>query len=149
MRKDNKELEKVKEILKNINFEADNDNLVNMFGNIAEKISQKLNDREQKGTRGYKPDISTTQFRKFYDKVLELNDKAQGLSDKDFKVKILPFLKMLNSKVQYSNTRGHSGEIFVELMKTSINNINEVGGAKKLQNFKYFLESIIGFMPKN
>jgi len=140
--------EEIKEILKDINFEAENEKLVDMFGDIADKISKKLNDRDRKKESGYREDISSTQFRKFYDKVLELNDKAQGLSDKDFKVKILPFLKMLNSKVQYSETRGHSGKNFVELMKTSIDRINEEDGAKKLQNFKYFLESIIGFMPK-
>ena len=113
--------------------------LVELFGTGAEKIAKKLNDG------GRNPDISTTQFRKFYEKVLELNDKAQGLSNEKFEIKVLPFLKMMNSKVQYAKTRNLCGFNFEKMMDKSIKNVNS---APELQNFKYFLEAIIGYMPK-
>ncbi len=124
-----------------ISFETNNGKLEKMFGEIAQNVAKKINDGSKR------PDTHTTQFRKFYDKILELNDKAGGLkSPNEYPIKISPFVKMLNSKVQYSKTRGHSGENFVTLMSKSIKKVDSV---ETLQNFKYFLESIIGFMPKN
>ena len=121
-------------LLKDISFKAEDKKLADMFSDKAQSIAQKLDG-----------DIQTTQFRKFYEKVLELNEKASGLEDSDFDIKILPFVKMINSKVQYSHTRKHCGNNFVTLMETSIKIVNS---KETLQNFKYFLESIIGFMPK-
>ena len=112
--------------------------LVELLGEDAKNIAKLLND-------GYGADISTTQFRQFYDKILELNDKAQGLSEADFEVKILPFVKLLNSKVQYSKSRRNCGERFEKMMDRSIKKVNS---EIELQNFKYFLEAIIGYMPK-
>ena len=121
-------------LLKDISFKAEDKKLANMFSDKSQSIAQKLDG-----------DIKTTQFRKFYEKVLELNEKASGLEDSDFDIKILPFVKMINSKVQYSYTRKHCGNNFVALMEGSIKIVNS---KEELQNFKYFLESIIGFMPK-
>ena len=118
-----------------IDFTKDNNKLANMFGDLAKAISDKLNNDK----------ITTTQFRQFYDKILELNSKAQNFTPTEFKVKILPFIKMLKSKVAYSFSRGHSGENFKLLMDNSIDKVNS---KDELQNFKYFLESIIGYMPK-
>lgn len=126
-------------LLKNVSFKAKENQLAELFSTKAQEVAKKLNDGSKK------PDISTTQFRKFYEKVLELNEKASGLEDDAFDIKIKPFVKMLNSKVQYSHTRGHSGLKFVSLMNLSIKAVNS---KEELQNFKYFLESIIGFMPK-
>ena len=112
--------------------------LVTLFGEDAKDIAKLLND-------GYGADISTTQFRQFYEKILELNDKAQGLSEEEFEVKILPFVKLLNSKVQYAKSRRNCGERFEKMMDKSIEVVNSV---EELQNFKYFLEAIIGYMPK-
>jgi CRISPR-associated protein Csm2 len=123
-------------LMQNISFKTDDKKLAEMFGEKAEKIAKKLESSK---------DITTTQFRKFYDKVLELNDKAQNLSDDEFAIKVLPFLKMLNSKVSYAKTRRVCGNGFETLMGQSIKKVNSV---EELQNFKYFLESIIGFMPK-
>ena len=123
----------MKQLLQNITFKQ-SEQLAKMFGETAEKIAQRL-----------ERDIKTTQFRKFYDKVLELNQKAQTLSEEDFRVKVLPFVKMLNSKVAYAKTRRLCGNDFVTLMDISIKKVNK---KEELQNFKYFLESIIGFMPK-
>jgi CRISPR-associated protein Csm2 len=113
--------------------------LANLFGDEAKRIANLLNDGS------FKADITTTQFRKFYEKILELNDRARGLSKPEFEVKILPFIKLLNSKVYYSKSRRHCGDRFVTMMEKSI---KEVNSAEELQNFKYFLEAIIGYMPK-
>jgi len=112
--------------------------LANLFGEDAKDIAKLLND-------GYGADISTTQFRQFYEKILELNDKAQGLKADKFKIEVLPFVKLLNSKVQYSKSRRNCGERFEMMMDKSIKKVNS---ATELQNFKYFLEAIIGYMPK-
>lgn len=135
----------MKTIIKDISFKEEAEKLGEMFSVKAEKIAKLLNDKDKKGDKYYKPDISTTQYRKFYEKILELNEKAKGLDENLFKIKVLPFVKMLNSKVQYSQERKHSGKEFVYLMEKSINLIET---KSDLQNFKYLLESIIGYMPK-
>jgi len=112
--------------------------LANLFGEDAKAMAKLLND-------GYGADISTTQFRQFYEKILELNDKAQGLKPNEFAIKVLPFVKLLNSKVQYSKSRRNCGDRFETMMDKSI---YAVESATELQNFKYFLEAIIGYMPK-
>ena len=117
----------------------DTNKLAVLFGDEAKRVANLLNDG------GYSADISTTQFRQFYEKILELNDKAQGLSLPEFEVKVLPFVKLLNSKVQYSKSRRNCGERFEEMMDTSIKAVNS---ETELRNFKYFLEAVIGYMPK-
>jgi CRISPR-associated protein Csm2 len=126
--------------LQNISFKKSDGKLKELFSKKAEAIAKKLNDGSNK------KDISTTQFRKFYDKVLELTQKGENLEQKDFEIEVLPFLKMLKSKVAYAKTRKTCGDNFVKLMNTSIDKVNSI---EELKNFKYFLESIIGFMPKN
>ena len=113
--------------------------LVELFGKEAKRVAHLLNDGSTR------PDIKTTQFRQFYERILELNDKAQGLSPNDFDVKILPFVKLLNSKVQYSKSRRNCGERFEIMMEKSIKAVNS---EEELRNFKYFLEALIGYMPK-
>ena len=126
--------------MRNFNPNFDNtEKLVELFGDEAKRVANLLNDGVSSA------DISTTQFRQFYEKILELNDKAQGLSLPEFKVKVLPFVKLLNSKVQYSKSRRNCGERFETMMDESIKVVNS---AIELQNFKYFLEAVIGYMPK-
>lgn len=115
----------------------DTEALIKLFGDEAKRVVGLLNDG------GYSPDISTTQFRQFYEKILELNDKAQGIDN--FDIKILPFVKLLNSKVQYSKSRRNCGEKFEMMMDKSIKAVNS---EDELRNFKFFLEAIIGYMPK-
>ncbi len=117
------------------NFEK-TEALATLFGEDAKDIAKLLND-------GYGADISTTQFRQFYNKIVELNDKGQG--NEKFNIEVLPFVKLLNSKVQYSKSRRHCGERFEKMMDKSI---KAVKSEVELQNFKYFLEAIIGYMPK-
>jgi len=139
-------------LMNDISFKTEDGKLVKMFDGIAKEVADKLkNDYiikfNKKAQKDIKKDTETkpTQFRQFYEKILELNNKAEGLNDIDFKIKILPFVKMLNSKVQYSHSRENSGKNFVILMEKSIKAVNS---KEELQNFKYFLEAIIGYMPK-
>ncbi len=115
----------------------DTKKLVILFGDEAKRVANLLNDGR------YSADISTTQFRQFYEKILELNDKAQG--NENFDITVLPFVKLLNSKVQYSKSRRNCGERFEEMMDKSIKVVNS---EIELRNFKYFLEAVIGYMPK-
>jgi len=111
--------------------------LANLFGDEAKRVAGLLNDG------GFRADISTTQFRQFYEKILELNDKAEG--NEKFDIEVLPFVKLLNSKVQYSHSRRNCGDKFLTMMEKSIEKVNS---AQELKNFKYFLEAIIGYLPK-
>jgi len=135
----------MKQLVSDISFKESDGKLAEMFSTKAEKMAKLLNDKDKKENKEYEPDISTTQYRKFYEKILELNYKAQNLTHDEFNIRVLPFVKMINSKVQYSNTRGNSGLNFVALMEKSIKAVNS---KEELQNFKYFLEAIIGYMPK-
>ncbi len=93
--------------------------------------------------------VQNTQMRKFYDKVLELNDKAKDITtDEEFKEEILPFVKMLNSKVAYASQRNSGGgklvnEAFVKMMNDCIRQVNN--SKKELDTFKLFFEAVIGF----
>ncbi len=89
--------------------------------------------------------VKNTQIRKFYDQVLDLNNQAKK-SD-DFEGEILPFVKMLNSKVAYASTRNSGGsklinQAFVNMMNQCV---VEVKDKKTLNIFKMFFEAVIGF----
>lgn len=89
--------------------------------------------------------VQNTQIRKFFDQVLELNNKAKH-SD-DFEGEVLPFVKMLNSKVAYASSRNSAGgklinKTFVDMMNSCINQVNS---KESLAVFKLFFESVIGF----
>jgi CRISPR-associated protein Csm2 len=76
---------------------------------------------------------------------LELEQKAGGSSD--FQGEILPFVKMLNSKVAYASSRNSGGgklvnNAFVEMMNSCINQVNS---KESLEIFKLFFEAVIGF----
>ena len=91
--------------------------------------------------------VQNTQMRKFYDQVLNLHQKAKHVSDEDFESDLLPFVKMLNSKVAYASTRNSSGgkivnSEFVNMMSSCI---NQVSNKKDLNTFKLFFEAVIGF----
>jgi CRISPR-associated protein Csm2 len=91
--------------------------------------------------------VQNTQMRKFYDQVLNLQQKAKHMSDEEFKNELLPFVKMLNSKVAYASTRSSSGgkivnKNFVDMMNICV---NQVKSKKDLNTFKLFFEAVIGF----
>lgn len=89
--------------------------------------------------------VQNTQIRKFFDQVLDLNNKAKH-SD-DFGGEVLPFVKMLNSKVAYASSRNSAGgklinKAFIDMMNSCI---NQVDSKESLAVFKLFFESVIGF----
>ena len=91
--------------------------------------------------------VQNTQIRKFYDKVLELDDKAKRLDEEEFGEDVLPFVKMLNSKVAYASQRNSAGgklvnKAFVDMMNSCI---AQVDSKERLHNFKLFFEAVIGF----
>jgi len=110
-------------------------------GELLNKTAKQYAEKIGAGRGG----VQNTQIRKFFDQVLELNQKAKHTDD--FQGEILPFVKMLNSKVAYASTRkGAGGNIinksFVEMMN---NCINQIDSKKKLEVFKLFFEAVIGF----
>ena len=122
-------------VLESINF-SKGEHLGKLYSVIAYIVAKQLN-----------YEMGSTQFRKFYDKVLELYEKSQRVSnDEEFKAEILPFVKLLYSKVQYSVERNVAGNNFKKVM---IKSLDKVKTKTELANFKLFLEAIIGFMPKN
>lgn len=89
--------------------------------------------------------VQNTQIRKFFDQVLDLTNKAKYSND--FDGEILPFVKMLNSKVAYASARKSAGgnlinKPFVEMMNSCINQVNT---KEELNIFKLFFEAVIGF----
>ena len=91
--------------------------------------------------------VEKNQLRNFYDMVLKLYEKAQNANNDEFKKKVLPFIKMLNSKVAYAKNKqqGSVNQAFVEFMKYSLNQIDDF---ESFENFKYLFEAMIGFFPK-
>lgn len=112
---------------------------VELFNKTAESWADKI---------GHGKDgVQNTQMRKFYDQVLNLQQKAKQINEKDFQSDLLPFVKMLNSKVAYASTRSSGGgkivnSEFVNMMSSCI---NQVGNEKDLNTFKLFFEAVIGF----
>jgi len=105
-----------------------------LFDGIAKKAAAEINAAK----------TTQTQMRKFYDYVLVLLDKASD-DEQTFRTEILPFVKMLNSKVAYSNSRGHASDEFADMIKQCI---EQIQNKKDLQTFKYFFEAVLGFSKK-
>lgn len=102
-----------------------------LFDGIAKKAAAEINAAK----------TTQTQMRKFYDYVLVLLDKASD-DEQTFRTEILPFVKMLNSKVAYSNSRKYVSNEFADMIKQCI---EQIQNKKDLQTFKYFFEAVLGF----
>ena len=101
----------------------------NLFDTTAKTVAEKIS-----GTKA-------TQMRAFYDYVIELEQKS---NTEDFN-EILPFVKMLNSKAVYSNSRKCSSSEFVEMINKCV---AQVKTEDDLRVFKLFFEAVIGFSKK-
>ena len=109
------------------------------------KDTELLNETAKKWANDIGGGVKNTQIRKFFDQVLELNNKAKH-SD-DFDGEVLPFVKMLNSKVAYASSRNSAGgklinKAFVDMMNSCI---KQVDSKESLEVFKLFFEAVIGF----
>ncbi len=105
-----------------------------LFNSVAKSWAERIE-------RG-KPSMKKNQIRNFYDKVLELYEKSQYSNN--FEEEVLPFVKMLNSKVAYALNRSPkvANEEFKKMMESCIEQVNT---KKDLEVFKYFFEAVIGF----
>lgn len=112
---------------------------VQLFGDVAKKWSEQL-EKESDRTSN-----KINQIRSFYDKVMELNEKAQNMTDETYKKEVFPFVIMLNSKVAYTKTRSLVSGTFVKMMNQCVEKAITV---EKMNNFKLFFEAVIGFYPK-
>ena len=121
-------------ILDKLNLK-NSENLSKLFGEDAQEVAKQFND-------GNRPEISTTQFRKFYEKVSSLLEEAESLNNDEFKTIIDPQFVILKSKSNYAKERKVASENVVKLFSNKISNVEE------LKNFKLFMESVIGYMPK-
>jgi CRISPR-associated protein Csm2 len=82
----------------------------------------------------------STQARNFYDYVLNYYEKVQ--SGEEAFSNILPFIKMLNSKVHYAKARGHASDEFADMIKRCV---SQVDSKETLETFKLFFEAVVGF----
>ena len=103
----------------------------------AERIA-KDTEKIQKGTKKTQKGTKKTQVRNFYNKVLELCERSEREEWDD----IVPFVKMLNSKVAYGRSREVVSDEFQEMMKQCIADVEE---KSDLKTFKLFFEAVIGF----
>lgn len=103
---------------------------VNLFDETAKKVANEIS----KNTK-------TTQIRNFYDYILKLCEESKN---KPFN-EVLPFVKMLNSKVAYAKTRKHVSSEFALMIEDCVKQVNS---KDKLDVFKLFFEAVIGFSKK-
>lgn len=91
--------------------------------------------------------VEKNQLRNFYDKVLELEEKALNSTEEEFQKKVLPFVKMLNSKVAYAKNKQTSpvNMAFVHFMTEAIGQVKSI---ETFKNFKYLFEAVVGFYQK-
>ncbi|MDR2789833.1 MAG: type III-A CRISPR-associated protein Csm2 [Campylobacteraceae bacterium] len=113
-----------------LGFTIDFERKVLLFDKVAQDCAKAIN-----GTK-------STQARNFYDYVLKLLDRVDNGEKFD---NILPFVKMLNSKVHYAKARGHVSDEFIDMIKQCV---NKVDNEETLRTFKLFFEAVIGFSKR-
>jgi len=97
-----------------------------LFSKTAKEWAEKINRTKH------------TQARNFYEKVLEL----EAMNKTNDWEEVLPFVKMLNSKVAYGVSRKVVSFEFQEMMESCIKQINQ---PEDLKVFKLFFEAVLGF----
>lgn len=118
----------------NLNYKAENNS--ELFGNTAKEYAEKIG-----------KDVKNTQIRLFYDYVLLYAEKAKRMEDEEFKSDVLPFVKMMKSKVAYASARKSNGKNIInkEFEKMMNECIDAVKDKTDLNNFKLFFEAVLGF----
>jgi len=102
----------------------------NLFDTTAKEWADTLDNARNKTKK--------TQARNFYEKVLELESKAKNESWEN----VLPFVKMLNSKVAYGVSRKVVSSEFQDMMTQCVSQVNT---KEDLTKFKLFFEAVLGF----
>jgi len=106
----------------------------NLLSSIAEEIAKKIYKEAQSGTN--KPN----QIRKFYDEILHFHTKIKADPAK-FSA-LLPYIKMLNSKVAYAHGRGLIGNEFKDFINKGIQKIKD---QKDFEVFVNLFEAFLGY----
>lgn len=109
---------------------------VELFNETALKVAQAI-------ANNRRPETKSTQMRNFYDYILDLYEQSKN-DNKPFN-EVLPFVKMLNSKVAYAKSRNNINDEFVLMIQECI---KQVTTKEKLEIFKLFFEAVIGFSKK-
>jgi CRISPR-associated protein Csm2 len=111
-----------------------------LFSATAREWAKLIESYECGDGRGRKKRKKTkkSQVRNFYDRVLELEQRVRH----DAFEEVLPFVKMLNSKVAYAETRDVVNCAFVDMMNQCI---DQIDSTEKLKVFKLFFEAVLGF----
>jgi len=127
-------------MVKRINLDYTVKNNENLFDDVAREWAKVIEEAKCKNKKDKVIDMKTkkTQLRNFYDKVLELENRAK----KDDWSDVLPFVKMLNSKVAYAHTREVINCKFEDMMNQCI---IQVKTKEDLTKFKLFFEAVLGF----
>jgi len=127
--------------------QKENGDFIFNLANITEKTFDITANKWSKVITNADRGVEKNQLRNFYDKVLELEEKSINVDENEFKIKVLPFVKMLNSKVVYASNKdqGKVNKAFVIFMQESLNQINSKAS---FQNFKYLFEAVVGFYEK-
>lgn len=127
--------------------EKENGDFIFDLANITSKTFDVTAEKWAKVIANADRGVEKNQLRNFYDKALELEEKAINSNEEEFKAKILPFVKMLNSKVAYAKNKqqGSVNQAFVEFMNEAI---RQIVNKETFANFKFLFEAIIGFYQK-
>ncbi len=117
------------------------------LANITEKTFDITAEKWSKVIVNADRGVEKNQLRNFYDKVLELEEKVINATDGEFESKVLPFIKMLNSKVAYAKNKqqGSVNEAFVIFMREAI---SQIKNKETFTNFRFLFEAILGFFEK-
>ncbi len=108
-----------------------------LFDKVAKEWAEEIYGDENRKD----PLTNKNQIRNFYEKILEFHDAIFVKKNKTYE-ELEPFIKMLNSKVEYAKGRKVAKGAFVNFMK---NGINEIKNKDDLKNFKLLFEAVIGF----
>lgn len=105
----------------------------------AENKAKKMNDEAKDKMNKY------SQIRKFYDEAIShktfILSRPDGEQDEIFKQR-LPYIKMMNAKLVYSQARGYLSSGFVKMIKECI---NEVKDLDDFYAFTDFFEAFLAF----
>lgn len=110
-----------------------------LFGTTAENWAKRI---EAEGNRQRN---KINQIRSFYEKVIELSEKSEGLNEEQYKMEVFPYVVMLNSKAVYAKNRDLVSDAFVTMIQQCV---KHAVNPEKMKIFKYFFEAFMGFYPK-
>ena len=117
-----------------------------LFDTQAEQLANEIFQARVFFKQNKKKDINTlTQIRRFYDELVMWNERIvqteEAQKNDEFK-KILPFVRMLNSKIAYAQGRTLVDHTFRDKMQDLI---RQIDSPETLNRAKLFMEAMIGF----